>query len=576
MARFARSAVLVAALAAATVAIAVVAIVALPAAGPTYRAVSQAAEAVAIVAAVALVAAALATFVLTRRMPVALLLLALAALWFGQDLQALGDAAALIRSLATGIGALSAAVALHLALGLPDGRLSRGGRRLAGAAYLAAALAATGMLALRDPFRDVYCWRQCANNPLLVHSAPHVARAFVVAGLVIAIVTAAAAVAVVGRRLVAASAVGRRMLAPALVPVALLALGEAARGVALLTVPLEDPQRAGFMAIYLLRAAALTIVALGVTWTALRARRTRARVTTLAAELGTAPEPGKLKDALAGALGDPGVEVLYWVPAQGRFAAADGSLRRPPSGTSTRITRGGRLLAVVVHESASLSSDELERLLGPSARLAIENEALRAEVLAQLEQLRHSRARIVATADEARRQLERNLHDGAQQRLLSVILDLRVSRAGADGALGEQLERLCAEVDRAFEELRELAHGIYPAVLAEAGLEAAIPALAARAPLVVNVDDMPDSRLSPPVEAGAYVTVDEAIRDAAARHAAAIRVGAAVRDGHLVVTASDDGAPRATSMIQLADRVGALGGVLELEATSLKAEIPCG
>jgi signal transduction histidine kinase len=576
MTAVARSAVLVVALAAAAVAIAVVAMVALPGEPPaTYRAASHAATVVAIAAGAALVAAALVTYVLTHRTAVALLLLALAVLWFGQDLQALGDSEALIRSLATGAGALTAAVALQLALALPDGRLSRNERGVAGAAYLASALSAAGMLVLRDPFLDVYCWRECAGNPLLVHSAPHVARAFVVAGIGVAIVVSSAVVVVVARRLVAATSVRRRLLAPALVPAALLATAEAGRGVALLAVPLEDPQRAGFMAIYLLRGGALALVALGVTWTALHTWRTRARVKTLAAELGRTPEPGTLKDALAAALGDPTVDVRYWVPALGRFAAADGAPRRQPSGASTRITRGGRLLAVVVHDVTTLSGEDLERLLGPAARLAIENEALRAEVLAQLDQLRRSRARIVATADDARRRLERDLHDGAQQRLLSVILDLRMARAGADGTLDETLERLCQEVDLAFGELRELAHGIYPAVLTEAGLEAALPALAARAPLVVRVDDVPDHRLPASVEAGAYVTVDEAIRDAAARDAAAIGVGAAVRAGHLVVTVSDDGAPRAAAMIQVADRVGALGGVLELAPTSLRAEIPC-
>jgi hypothetical protein len=112
-------------------------------------------------------------------------------------------------------------------------------------------------------------------------------------------------------------------------------------------------------------------------------------------------------------------------------------------------------------------------------------------------------------------------------------------------------------------------------VLTEAGLEAALPTLADVAPLVVRLQDVTDERLPAAVEAGAYVTVAEAIRDAAARRATAISVSAAVRDGRLVIVAADDGAPRETSLVHVADRVGALGGGLDLAPTDLRAEIPC-
>lgn len=537
----------------------------------TYRDASQAAQVLGVVAGAALVVAAL----LTARVTIALLLLALAGAWFGQDLAALGDSAALPRSIADAAAPIAVALALHLTLALPDGRLSRAGRAAVGAAYLAAAISFVGTVTTRDPFLDVYCWRQCSTNPLLVHAAPGLARAFVVAGLVSSIAIGGLAVGVVVWRIVAASRVGRALLAPLLIPAGLVAAAEAARGGALLLWPIEDPQRARFMAVYLLRAGALAALAAGVIWTVLRTRTTRARVAQLAADLGAAPPPGKLRESLAVALGDPTVDVVYWVPAIGRFVDADGALRAQPAGTATRITRGGRLLAVVIHDAAVLGGSELDRLLGPAARLAIENEALRAEVLAQLRQLRRSRARIVATADESRRRLERDLHDGAQQRLLAVVLDLRLARAGAQGELADRVSHIGDEVDRAFTELRDLAHGIYPAVLTEAGLEAALPTLADLAPLVVSLHDVTDERFSAAVEAGAYVTVDEAIRDAALRRATAIDVSAVVRDNRLVITADDDGAPRHTSLIQVEDRVGALGGGLDLAPTTLRAEIPC-
>lgn len=576
MARLDRPALVVAVAVAVTAAIAAVAIFAIPGQPPpTYRAASNAAQIIGIGAGALLLIAAVAAFAVTRRAAGVFLLLAAVALWFAEDLQALGDSAALARSIATIVGPFAAAVTLQLALVLPDRPLSPAGRRGVVTAYLAAAASGLGVVTLRDPFSDVDCWRQCGSNPLLVHAAPHVGHAFVVAGLVLSIVVGAAAVAVVTHRIAGGSRAGRVLMAPALVPVALLAAAEAAHGVALLVSPLEDPHRPEFMAVYLARAVALVLVAVGVGWTVARAYRTRVRVTRLAAALGTATVPGSFHDALAAALGDPSVEVLYWVPALGGFAGADGALCSTPTGAATRIVRGGRLLALVVHDSAAFSGAELERLLGPSARLAIENEALRAEVLAQLDQLRRSRARIVATADDTRRRLERDLHDGAQQRLLSVVLDLRLARAGAEGALAEQVARVGAEVDRAFNDLRELAHGIYPAVLTEAGLEAALPSLASLAPIAVTMDDVTAERLPAPVEAGAYVALDEAIRDAAARDATAINVSAVLHDGRLVVTAQDNGTPRDSTLVHVADRVGALGGELDLSPTSLRAVIPC-
>jgi signal transduction histidine kinase len=278
---------------------------------------------------------------------------------------------------------------------------------------------------------------------------------------------------------------------------------------------------------------------------------------------------------LATALGDPGVEVLYWISDAATFVDAEGAPRPKPLGSTTQITRGGRLLAVVVHDAAAMPAGELERRLRPAARLAIENEALRAEVLAQLRQLRESRARIVATADESRRRLERDLHDGAQQRLLSVVLDLRLARSDAPPAVAKRLEHVAGEVDRAFNELRELAHGIYPAVLTEAGLEGAILTLADVAPLPVVVERLTQRRFDATIEAGAFVTAGEAVRDAAARGAKTARLSAEVDGQRLVITAVDDGRPHADPLLHVADRVGALGGALDLHATTLRAEIPC-
>ena len=177
----------------------------------------------------------------------------------------------------------------------------------------------------------------------------------------------------------------------------------------------------------------------------------------------------------------------------------------------------------MLHDPALVDERELERALGSAARLAVENEALRAEALAQLRELRDSRARIVEAGDAERRRLERNLHDGAQQRLLALSYDLRLARAGAAADGDEQLVALLdaagGETAAALDELRELAHGIYPAILTEAGLAPALETLADEAPLPVELGDVAPARQPPAVETTAYVAVAEAIEDAARRGA---------------------------------------------------------
>jgi signal transduction histidine kinase len=233
----------------------------------------------------------------------------------------------------------------------------------------------------------------------------------------------------------------------------------------------------------------------------------------------------------------------------------------------------------VLHNPALVDERELERALGSAARLAVENEALRAETLAQLHELRASRTRVVEVGDAERQRLERNLHDGAQQRLLALSYDLRLARAGAEADGNEELVAVlngaAGETATALDELRELAHGIYPAILTEAGLAPALATLADDAPLPVELGDVEPARQPPALERTTYVILAEAIDDAARRGATFLSVRVR-RDGdRLVIMVDDDGAPRSDGMLQLADRVGALGGTLDIGGTTLRAEIPC-
>jgi signal transduction histidine kinase len=245
----------------------------------------------------------------------------------------------------------------------------------------------------------------------------------------------------------------------------------------------------------------------------------------------------------------------------------------------TPIVREGQPVALVAHAADLLEGTALQQEIGSAARLAVDNERLQAEVLAQLADLRASRARIVEKADAERRRLERNLHDGAQQRLLALSYDLRLARAGAqaDGAadLAAAIAAASDEAQTALLELRDRAHGIYPAVLAEGGLEAALATIADTSSLAVELGEVTTDRLPVPVETTAYVTVLETIADAEARGATFVGVDARRHDEQLVVTLDDDGAPRNRRPVHVADRVGALGGRVELGPSSLQAELPC-
>jgi signal transduction histidine kinase len=248
-----------------------------------------------------------------------------------------------------------------------------------------------------------------------------------------------------------------------------------------------------------------------------------------------------------------------------------------PGRAVTALVRDGRRIAVVSHTAAL---PELERELGAAVRLALENERLQAEALAQLDQLRASRVRIVETGDAEGRRLERDLHDGAQQRLLALSYDLRLARAQAqadgDAPTGTLLTEATDQARAALGELRELAHGIYPAILAEAGLGPALASLADAAPLPVEILAEAEGRYPAAVETAAYLLVAEALEDATSRDASHATVSVVRTGERLVVTVEDDGSDRTAELVQLADRVGALDGRLAVEPTRLRAELPCG
>jgi signal transduction histidine kinase len=323
------------------------------------------------------------------------------------------------------------------------------------------------------------------------------------------------------------------------------------------------------------------LLAAGLVWAAVRTRVQRRAVARIATSLGQAPSPGSVQAALAQAIGDPELTIAYWLPASDHYVDAKGRpvaepVARPGRGV-TALVRDDRRIAVVSHTAAL---PNLEPELGAAVRLALENERLQAQALAQVDQLRASRVRIVETGDSERRRLERDLHDGAQQQLLALSYDLRLARAQAkadgDSHTGSLLTQATDQAQAALGELRDLAHGIYPAILAEAGLTPALATLAEEAPLPVEIPDADQGRYPAAVETAAYLLVAEALDDAAGRTASHVTVSVVQDGGRLVVTVTDDGTGRSSAMVELADRVGALDGRLAVEPARLRAELPCG
>ena len=318
-----------------------------------------------------------------------------------------------------------------------------------------------------------------------------------------------------------------------------------------------------------------------------------AAVSALVASLGDAGgRRGRLREALAEALGDPSLELAFWLPERGGWVDESGAAVALPAPESARmcttIEHEGRPLATIVHDVSLAEDADLVRAVGGAASLALENERLDAELRANLHELRASRARIVESADAARRRIERDLHDGAQQQLVAILLSLRMARRRIDDdphAAGEVLEAAIGDLASAIDELRELARGIHPAILSDRGLGPALDALAARMPVPVEIGSMPSQPLPESVEVAAYFVVAEALtnvaRYAEATHA---RVDVTREDGLVTVAIADDGVggadPSSGSGLRgLADRVAALDGRLEVESengrgTTVRAVIP--
>jgi signal transduction histidine kinase len=287
-----------------------------------------------------------------------------------------------------------------------------------------------------------------------------------------------------------------------------------------------------------------------------------------------------LRAALAEALDDPSLRLAYRVPAgRGRWVDADGrrvELPDPGSGQwVTEVVDGDRPIAAIVHDEALRDQQELVDAAASYARIALENQRLGAKVESSLRKVRESRARILATADDERRRIERDLHDGAQQRLVALRIKLELTEElvrDDPGAGLAKLHTLGAEVEETLDEIRSLARGVYPPLLADQGLAAAIRAAALRAPLTANVEPNAIGRYPQEVESAVYFCCLEALQNASKHARGATRITISLtQDEALRFEVRDDGAgfdgegpPPGAGLTNMRDRLVAIGGELTI------------
>ena len=399
------------------------------------------------------------------------------------------------------------------------------------------------------------------------------------------------------RRLRRARTVDRRTMTP--VVVASIALGVIVTiNVAISFVPVPNPAMNQIYTpdpamnhIYTIQAVMMLLVPGAFLVAAVRGRLARAAVADLVLGLTGPATADVVRDGLREVLYDPALDVLYWVAGARGYVDSAGRAGDPGAARGRLVVpvqaADGQPLAVIVADPSLQGHRGLVDAAVSAAAMALENARLQASVRAQVEQLRASRSRIAEAGLSARRRLERDLHDGAQQRLLALKLHLasaqgHVTDSGARAAIGHAR----AELGQALQELRDLARGIHPAVLAQAGLGAALQGVAERFPLPVQVD-APGSRCSPDAEATAYFLACEALANVV-KHAGATRARVHVGQagGELRVQVTDDGCGGAGlqaggGLAGMRDRVAALAGTVTVTSppgggTSVEARIPCG
>lgn len=479
---------------------------------------------------------------------------------------------------------LIVAILVHLLLSFPTGRLSSGwARRLVVAVYVVAlVLEAPEYLFTSAP--APYDTLQIGVHPGLVAAGGWVrsSAALLVTGLTAAVLV---------RRLRAMAPASRRRLLP------LYAYGV----VSVVSIPLSSVVVAPLLgwepiATFVAQMTLLALVPVAFTLSLVRGAMPR---TSSVEDLGTwlgAEQTGRpaLREALATTLGDPSLELAFWSPERGRYVDAVGrpvDLSEAASGRATvEIAVVGQRVGAINYETTSIDDPELVRAAGRVVAIAADRDRLIADLRDKQDALLRSRRRIVEAGDRERRRIERNLHDGAQQRLMGLALALRLAEArvnGTDPAVGSLMAEASTELDGAMRDLRDLAHGLHPLLLSGAGLGAAIEALAERSPIPVDLSMGILDAIPEPIQVAAYYVVAEALTNAAKHSGSShivVRAEDVGRSLHVEVRDDGGGGARAqpgSGLEGLLDRVDSMGGSFELLSplaggTRIVADFPCG
>jgi signal transduction histidine kinase len=495
--------------------------------------------------------------------------------------------ASLVKTLALLFADYWAVLFVILLLVFPHGRSLRGrlDRLLVGAFVLPAVILQLVWLLFLEQRRHVLL-RTGFDNTFLVWPNAGVAEAIDKAQHVLFVLGTVSLFLVLARRWLKASPPLRRVLVPVLAGGATM-LSFAA----LLTLDLISGARSQL--VLLLTYVVLATVPFAFLAGFLRSRLARAAVGELLLGLRQGPSPGELRVALAKSLRDPSLTLAYWLPQFESWADLDGRpVELPMQGSgraTTLIDRDGARLAALLHDPALDEEPELLAAVGAAAAIALENDRLHAEQRAHLDELRGSRARVIEAGQKERQRLERDLHDGAQQRLVALSLELSLLERQLEGDADARtrLDQARREIAVSLDELRAVSRGLHPAVLSGHGLEVALESIAAHAPVPVRLTVGLESRLPELIEVAAYYVVSEGLANIG-KHARAtsISIDVACMDGVVVVEVVDDGVGGADTELGsglrgLADRVEALGGRLRVWSpagggTRLRAEMPCG
>jgi signal transduction histidine kinase len=506
--------------------------------------------------------------------------------WFAAGLTRIE--VSLVASVGSALSGLWTALAIYLLLAFPDGTLKTQLDRLIAGAIVFDTMVCQLLVLVFSPTIETG-----ASNAFVLWPSQTAADWIAVAQQALLIAIAVTVLGVFAERWQSASPPLRRALAPVYCAGAVT--------LALITATLLVSRLAGGSlpgavdvgrTMFSVTLVALALVPLSFLAGLVRARLARLMVGELLVELRESRAPGALRNALARVLHDPSLEIAYWLPDHETYVGVDGRLAELPAQGSGRVTtvveHDGARVAVLIHDASLLDEPELVAAACSAAGIAVDNERLHADLRTRLEELRRSRLRVIEAADAERRRLERNLHDGAQQGLatLAVELAMLADHVESDPAARRMLEQAQDELAASLDELRELARGIHPAVLTDHGLAVALDVLAARAPFAVRLAVEPGDGLPQRIEVAGYYVISECLANTAKyAQASEARVAVSRANDHVRIEVVDDGVGGASrdggsGLRGLMDRVEALGGTLELSSpvglgTRVTAEIPC-